>query len=531
MIWVPFIFYSLVSFVRHLHSINQSINMVVVVALHDAPAKMPPPVKSILSKILKVVIYHATSPLENGPLFFYIAVLSGKFVTSIRGGEEWWFQALAAVVALFTLWLVQERISIISTRMVDPLVATTKLAARPSRGVPSRKNEQRMSTKNENTKTTTPSSSLLAKRSSSSSSSASGLVPTASFSSSNKKDPLKEKAIKFIADKYFVRTSPFYEKTKTTIINDDPLAAAERALVARKYKLEDTSVLIENMLAWRADNKVDSIFTLPVPPHTLRVIRTYMSDGFFGVDLEGYPLYWSRVGVTNLGKLKQEVGLEVLLHYHIQAFEYNQRVYYNEISAKSGFTVYQSTCVLDLKGFGSHSVGGGFLDVMKGIASVDADNYYECFHRVLILNAPMFFRIFWRSVSALLHEDTRRKFIVLDDYRALWKHIDKRTIPRAFGGEYDGEDAFCTAESPTNAHIERFDAFIASQQRGENDDQPVVTTHFASTQPLQQTNGIGSRSSSSSRRSLVVSAEAQRNQAKDDSSVRPMLVRERSTSF
>lgn len=115
---------------------------------------------------------------------------------------------------------------------------------------------------------------------------------------------------------------------------------------------------------------------------------------------------------------------------------------------------------MDLKGFNSKTVSGGFMSVMNAISTVDEANYYECFHRVYIINAPMFFRVFFKSVSALLREDTRKKFIMLEDMKALEKYIDRSNIPQRFGGDVDDKLALCSATNVSTVYLREFDATV-----------------------------------------------------------------------
>lgn len=194
--------------------------------------------------------------------------------------------------------------------------------------------------------------------------------------------PAQEASILTLHEKYFQINSPWWTKTRFMCVNDDGRWAAIRALDARRWRVDQASVLIENNVKWRESERIDYVFTKVVPENELRTVRVAMGDGFFGLDRTGTPIYWCPAGDVHLASLKQQVPLENIVTVHIQLMEFNQRVWFRELSEAQHRCVYQSTCVLDLKGFSSKNTSGGFWDVMQAITTVDKDFYYENLFRV-----------------------------------------------------------------------------------------------------------------------------------------------------
>jgi hypothetical protein len=281
---------------------------------------------------------------------------------------------------------------------------------------------------------------------------------------SRTKRTTRELAIDKVRSRFFDSTSPDYSRTKHMLVDEDGYAGAERALIARRWNVPDAMQLIADTMEWRRKQGIDRILERAVRAEAVLATRRAMGDGFFGQDLDGYPLYWIKAGLVDLSKLKEDAGLENLVNYHIQLMEYNQKVYYTELSRRRKRTFYSATIVVDLAGFSVRTVGGCFMEVMTAVGAVDGNYYYENMHKVLVMNAPVFFRFFWRTAAGLFHPDTRAKFIVLETSEELMDHVDKNVVPVAFGGAYEGEDAFATAQHPVTAHARAMDAYMAELQ-------------------------------------------------------------------
>lgn len=299
-------------------------------------------------KIAHVFFYHVTSPLENSTLFFYLGFAVSQLVNSKQENARFsmFHLALVGFACMTFLWLLQERFFVISARLKDPFTfphlnerlhlrrraqAAGAATTAASLQIPTRKEEKGLTNPTVSSHGVSPSSSPL---------------PSELERNKTGKDVERASMVAVIAQKYFKKESQFYEKLKYTIVNDDVNASAERALVARKFKLDDTCVLIENMVKFREAEGLDKILDVELDKAKLDIVRKCMQDGFYGEDREKYPCYWSSVGMTDLATAKTEVGINFLVKYHIQLFEFNQRFYFNEFSKRNGFTVYQTTCVV-----------------------------------------------------------------------------------------------------------------------------------------------------------------------------------------
>ena len=269
----------------------------------------------------------------------------------------------------------------------------------------------------------------------------------------------KNQQVLDILSKYFSATSS-WEKVKYLCVNNDKEDAAIRALEYSRWNFKDACALIEANLAWREKEGIDDILKSPIPKDHLDAIRISMGDGFFGEDLEGYPVYWCPAGKVDLASLKGQVPLQEIVKYHIQVMEYNQQIYLKNYSLKKKQTIHKVTCVIDLKGFGPRNLSSSFRECMSAIGIVDRDYYYDNMKRVIVINAPFVFRLFWKTASALFRPENRAKFLFLDKAEDLFLFISKSITPCMFGGDYDGLDALCSPGNPKSRYTEEFDVYI-----------------------------------------------------------------------
>jgi hypothetical protein len=245
------------------------------------------------------------------------------------------------------------------------------------------------------------------------------------------------------------------------VVNGDARAAALRVLKARKFDVQAARALLDQTARWRAEREVDSILARVLPTETLDSLRRCLHDGFCGVCCDGFPVYISMGGRLDLASALEQHGLETIETYHIQVMEYCQRIYYPKVSALVGRTVDKVTLLLDLSGFGGHNVKAAFWEVCGALGRIDAGNYYEWLHRVIIVNGGLFFRMFWKTAQLGLEPATRAKFTVVSDPSQLERFIPLHQLPAHFGGTLEDEGCFCRKESPWTRHYRAMDAFVA----------------------------------------------------------------------
>jgi len=176
-------------------------------------------------------------------------------------------------------------------------------------------------------------------------------------------------------------------------------------------------------------------------------------------------VYWNPVGTIDVASLKEKVPLPELIKYHLQVMEFNQQVYFRQFSNKLKRTVHNCTCVLDLHEFSVRNLTKSFREVVSVVSIIDRDYYYDNFKRVIILSAPLPFRLFWKSVSLLIRAETKAKFLFLDRREDLTKYVDPALTPVRFGGCYIGSDALVSKGSTKTFHYDLMDKYIQKLQQ------------------------------------------------------------------
>lgn len=274
----------------------------------------------------------------------------------------------------------------------------------------------------------------------------------------------QEAAIQEMLNSHFGENAPEEKRRalERVIVNGDARSAAIRALVARQFNVQDARKLVDDMLQWRAENKIDEILKYPLPPETLGKIRSCLFDGFTGVCNQGCPVYLLFAGRMDLAECKRLAGIEDTLKYHVQVMEYNMNVYYPLISQMTGKTTSRVTLLLDLKGFGGHNVKPSFWEMINALAAIDNFFYYEWLNKVIIVNAGLFFKFFWKTAAPLLQPETKRKFHVID-IKGLSEHIPLHQLPERFGGHVANEGSYCDKDHPWTNHYHKFDKYVREQ--------------------------------------------------------------------
>ena len=228
---------------------------------------------------------------------------------------------------------------------------------------------------------------------------------------------------------------------------------------------------IENNLRWREKENIDNIFQRRLDPQKLQSIRIALHDGFYGVDKRGYPVYWCQAGLINFQKLLNSgVTLDEALLAHLQIMEFNQRVLLKEASKLANRTVYQTTTVLDMKGFTINMINRAFWTCLLGISQLDEKYYYEFIASVYFINVPMVFRIFWKTVQGLLSLETRKKVKILSHPTDLYAFIDSKVIPYQFEGKHMQNDILFSDENLKTQYSLNLDQFIENWKPEEEGD-------------------------------------------------------------
>lgn len=202
----------------------------------------------------------------------------------------------------------------------------------------------------------------------------------------------------------------------------------------REKEVDKTEAMIRREMKWREEIRPDQIFEEFPKSKYFKSLMAYWPGTFHGTDKYGVPMYCERLGVIDLHSLLGVVPADILVQYHIYCIERNDRFVteaFQRLGAPVGF-VY----IMDLDGLSMRHYNTSAIDILKQIQVID-DNYYpELLRKVIVLNAPSVFALFWKLASHIMHKQTVAKWSIMkkDYHEELFSHIPKGNIPNWLGG-------------------------------------------------------------------------------------------------
>jgi hypothetical protein len=213
-----------------------------------------------------------------------------------------------------------------------------------------------------------------------------------------------------------------------------------RFLRARKYDLDAAIEMYLKMLEWRIENKVDEMLATPDPrEHVFQCVCPHRNHG---VDREGHPVYFERTGMIRVGDLLKHMDEMDIVWRHVRMMEYMAQRTIAQ-SQQTDKYIGKSVMILDLTGM-RYTIETAGMRAFRRTTHIDQNNYPECLHRMVIINAPLSFRGVWAVIKPWLDVKTRAK---VENHgsnyqKRLQELVAPEHTPTIFGGECTCEGKF-----------------------------------------------------------------------------------------
>jgi len=207
-----------------------------------------------------------------------------------------------------------------------------------------------------------------------------------------------------------------------------------RFLRAREHKLDQAEAMLLKEMKWRQEVRPDLIYQQFPQNKYYSSLVNYWPGGFHDVDKYGVPLLCERTAAVHTHSLFTQVPKDIILQFHIWTMEKNDTILsevFERLGAPVGY-IY----IMDLEGLGMKHYCSSVIDALKEIQAID-DNYYpESLRKVIVVNCPSVFTLFWAIARHVMHKNTVSKFTILkkDFSKEIQIHASQESIPRYLGG-------------------------------------------------------------------------------------------------
>uniref|UniRef100_A0A7S3Q6Q1 CRAL-TRIO domain-containing protein n=1 Tax=Chaetoceros debilis TaxID=122233 RepID=A0A7S3Q6Q1_9STRA len=216
-----------------------------------------------------------------------------------------------------------------------------------------------------------------------------------------------------------------------------------RWLRARKFILSDTIKMVKEAMECSAGARTHNFY--PCPDKALCVERSLYIKNFpqvyYGHAKNGCPVYISQPGLFNAEKIMTLTNVSSIINYHwyAQMYEFSKKLDEMRLSQNGGFKRYECVCIIDLARLTSKQLNKTAISVAKEQSAIDSLCFPETLSKLLIINAPTFFTVFWRAVRRWLDQRTTDKIEVVGTNRtkllkSLSEVIEVGMLPSDFGG-------------------------------------------------------------------------------------------------
>jgi hypothetical protein len=210
-----------------------------------------------------------------------------------------------------------------------------------------------------------------------------------------------------------------------------------RFIRARPASVQAAAEMYAKVSAWKIQIPLERGFRERTIDDSLHRLfdSHWPPTGLLGHDLEGDPIYWIRLGHCNLPNMVQ-MPEDFLVQHEVYSLARISQAF-EEDSVRQRRPIYNMTVVLDVGEATRQLLNPSFGVKYRRCVRIAEDYYPEMIKRVVVVRAPGFAAIAWRTISRFFDEGTQAKFQFVDSrntYDALVRIMDSKWIPEALGG-------------------------------------------------------------------------------------------------
>jgi len=218
-----------------------------------------------------------------------------------------------------------------------------------------------------------------------------------------------------------------------------------RFLRARAFDVEKAKSLLEEDIAWRKKEGIDDIKETFLNEEKAKEFLAYYPRAQHGFSKDGLPVFFERFGVLDAKGIMASYPLRTLLRSHLYGMELREQAL-EELSKKEGKPRDEGIYIIfDLIELGWKHFYMPAINVVMESLKIDDLHYPELIKKLIIINAPSIFSVFWRLIKPMMDPRTVEKTEIYGNnfLSYLEKDIDLESFPRVFGGKCTCEKDVC----------------------------------------------------------------------------------------
>lgn len=206
---------------------------------------------------------------------------------------------------------------------------------------------------------------------------------------------------------------------------------------ARKGNVDAAADMYRKAMRRRDDLGYEPNFRLGTLDDSLhrRLDAYWKPVGLLGLDRDGDPVLWERLGICDVGALARFPKDFIIKHEVYTMTRIQQAM--EELMLRLNRPLIYFTAVEDLTGLGIQHLNMRALNNYQAAVRLCEDDYPEMVKRALVIHAPGIFARLWKLVQHFFDEGTREKIQIVgakDTLTTLKQYIDPEWIPECYGG-------------------------------------------------------------------------------------------------